>query len=447
MNDTVIQGKALGPSAQLLSKDSRCTAAAKILGTVFAQFDGSVEVDLWGQARITVGSGRRRFGLQVKDPACIRAMVLGGGALSLAEAHFKGQLDYDGDIYEVLALRKYFPTLKFGAMEKAKLAMSALQLPSDKAGAAALGAAKAGSAFKKSHTRESDTDAIQFHYDVSNEFYGTFLDGQMVYSCGYFAGETDALENAQSNKLDHVCKKLQLKPGERFLDIGCGWGAMVCWAAKHYGVKAHGVTLSDAQLETAKMRIRKEGLSGLVTVEKRDYRDLEGEGRFDKISSIGMFEHVGLKQLPEYNQTVFRLLSANGLFLNHGITHAAEGWDTGLNSAFLQKWVFPDGELDRVSNIAGGMESAGFEIIDVENLRFHYAQTLREWVKRLEANRLQAQGYVGQERYKVWRMYMAGSALEFEEGETGIHQILASKWSRSAGLVPATRRYMYESER
>lgn len=443
MNDTVIQGKALGPGAQQLSKDSTCAAAAKMLGAVFAQFDGSVEVDLWGQARVVVGSGRRRFGLHVKDPACLRAMVLGGGALSLAEAHFKGQIDYDGDIYEVLALRKYFPTLKFSPMEKAKLALAALSLPADRGGAGA-GAAKAGAAFKKSHTRESDTEAIHFHYDVSNEFYGTWLDAQMVYSCGYFASEQNTLDEAQSNKLDHVCKKLQLKPGERFLDIGCGWGAMVCWAAKHYGVKAHGVTLSDAQLETAKARIRKEGLSGLVTVEKRDYRDLEGEGRFDKISSIGMFEHVGLKRLPEYNKTVFRLLSDNGLFLNHGITHASEGWDTGLNSAFLQKWVFPDGELDRVSNIAGGMESAGFEIVDVENLRFHYARTLREWVKRLEANRLEAQGYVGEQRYKVWRMYMAGSALEFEEGKTGIHQILASKWSRSGSLVPATRRYMYE---
>ena len=237
-----------------------------------------------------------------------------------------------------------------------------------------------------------------------------------------------------------------MTPGDRFLDIGCGWGAMVCWAARNYGVKAHGITLSDAQLEVAKDRIRKQGLSGLVTVEKRDYRDLEGVGVFDKVSSIGMFEHVGLKSLEAYNETVYRVLSENGLFLNHGITHAADGWDTGLNSKFLQKYVFPDGELDRVSNIGNGMESAGFEIIDVENLRFHYARTLREWVKRLEGNRRAAQGFVGEQRYKIWRMYMAGSALEFEEGKTGIHQILGAKWERSQGLVPATRKYMYEGK-
>lgn len=445
MNDTVMRGKELAPSGQSISKDRSCTAAAKILETVFSGFDGSVEVDLWGADRVVVGSGRRLFSLHVKDPACIRKMVMGGGALSLAEAHFRGQIDFDGDIYEVLALRRYFPTLRLGAMEKAKLALAALSLPNDRAVEAAVGGPKAGSSFRKSHTRQSDEGAIHFHYDVSNAFYETWLDEQMVYSCGYFAADGNTLDQAQANKLDHVCKKLQLKPGDRFLDIGCGWGAMVCWAAKHYGVKAHGVTLSDAQLETAKMRIRKEGLSGLVTVEKRDYRDLDGGGRFDKISSIGMFEHVGLKNLREYNSTVFRLLGDNGLFLNHGITHATDGWDTGMNSAFLQKWVFPDGELDRVSNIAGGMEAAGFEIVDIENLRFHYARTLREWVRRLEDNRTQAQGFVGEQRYKVWRMYMAGSALEFEEGKTGIHQILATKWTRSQGLVPATRRYMYET--
>lgn len=446
MNDTVLQGKALTNGGVRAAADKRVVAAAKILEKVFEGFDGSVEVDLWGAESVSVGEGRRRFGLKVNDPSCLRSMVLGGGALSLAEAHFMGKIDYEGDIYDVLSLRKHLPSMKFGVADRLQLMAAAMSLPKAGSGGG-MGGANAGSRFQKSHSRKSDVDAIQFHYDVSNEFYGTFLDSQMVYSCGYFAASDNSLDEAQANKLDHVCKKLQLKPGDRFLDIGCGWGAMVCWAAKHYGVKAHGVTLSDAQLQIAQARIKREGLSGLVTVEKRDYRDLQGAGVFDKISSIGMFEHVGLKNLAEYNGTAYRLLSDNGLFLNHGITHAASGWDTGLNSAFLQKWVFPDGELDRVSNIASGMEEAGFEIIDVENLRFHYARTLREWVKRLEGNRREAQGYAGEQRYRIWRMYMAGSALEFEEGSTGIHQILASKWSRSQGLVPATRQYMYEDAR
>jgi cyclopropane-fatty-acyl-phospholipid synthase len=443
MNDAVMQ-REVGQAVQAApGGDKQVVAAGRIISKLFEGFGASVEVDLWGQQRMTVGSGRKGFSLKVNDPECVKKMVLGGGPLSLAEAHFRGEIDYEGDIYEVLALRNYFQSIDLGFWEKLKLLKEAAKLgPSGKTENGYVAGAAAPS-FRKSHSRKSDSAAVQFHYDVSNEFYRTWLDSMMVYSCGYFESADDGIDKAQENKLDHVCSKLQLKSGERFLDIGCGWGAMVCWAAKHYGVKAHGITLSDAQLQVAEEHIRKQGLSSLVTVEKRDYRDLQGVGVFDKVSSIGMFEHVGLKGLKAYNETVFRVLSDDGLFLNHGITHAADGWDTGLNSKFLQKYVFPDGELDRVSNIANGMESAGFEIIDVENLRFHYARTLREWVKRLEENRRAAQGFVGEQRFKIWRMYMAGSALEFEEGRTGIHQILGAKWKRSQSLVPATRKYMY----
>ena len=293
------------------------------------------------------------------------------------------------------------------------------------------------------HSRLSDRAAISFHYDVSNAFYKLWLDEQMVYSCAYFETPQDSLEQAQLNKLDHVCRKLRLKPGERFLDIGCGWGAMVCWAAQHYGVKAHGITLSQRQFDCATERVKHLGLQDLVTLEMRDYRDVEGESVYDKISSIGMFEHVGLANLPVYNATVMRLLRPGGLFLNHGITHDEEGWHPTLDAEFINRYVFPGGELDTISNILRGMEHAAFEIHDVENLRIHYAMTLREWVKRLEANHDAALNYVSEDAYRVWRFYMAACAMEFEAEGTGIYQVLASKRGTKQLPVPLTRRDLY----
>jgi cyclopropane-fatty-acyl-phospholipid synthase len=293
----------------------------------------------------------------------------------------------------------------------------------------------------------SDRAAISFHYDVSNAFYKLWLDEQMVYSCAYFEAPDDSLEQAQRNKLDHVCRKLRLKPGERFLDIGCGWGAMVCWAAQHYGVQAHGITLSQRQFDYATARVHFLGLQNLVTLELRDYRDLEGEAVYDKISSIGMFEHVGLVNLPVYNATVMRLLRPGGLFLNHGITHDQEGWNPTLETEFINRYVFPGGELDTISNILRGMEHAAFEIHDVENLRMHYAMTLREWVKRLEVAHDLALNYVSEDAYRVWRFYMAACAMEFEAEGTGVYQVLASKRGSGSLPTPLTRRDIYVSQR
>jgi cyclopropane-fatty-acyl-phospholipid synthase len=265
----------------------------------------------------------------------------------------------------------------------------------------------------------------------------------MVYSCAYFETLDDTLDQAQRNKLDHICRKLRLASGERFLDIGCGWGALVCWAARNYGVRAHGVTLSREQFDYAQQRITTEGLGDRVSVELRDYRDLAGEAIFDKVSSVGMFEHVGLANLPIYNATVRRVLRPGGLFLNHGITHDEEGWKPSVDTEFINRYVFPDGELDTVSNIQRGMEHAGFEIQDVEALRAHYALTLRYWVRRLEAAHDEALQYVSETAYRVWRLYMAACALEFEAGGTGIYQILASKPGATIRPLPLTRRDLY----
>jgi len=430
-------------------KDGLVDASGRIIGRLLKDFPGVVEVKFWDHSHMTFGYGTTDFTLIVRDPAWLYELVMKRSPLVLAEAHFRGDLDFEGDVFDVLRLRKHFEFIKLPFSARIELLRDAWRVRGTSGERQADDGSRAPSSngFLRKHSRASDKEAISFHYDVSNEFYKLWLDQQMVYSCAYFEGASDTLEQAQANKLDHICRKLQLKPGEHLLDIGCGWGAMVCWAAKNYGVRAHGITLSKEQLAFAQARIEAEGLKDMVTVELRDYRDLQGDKVYDKVSSIGMFEHVGLANLAEYNATVFRVLADGGLFLNHGITHDTDGWQTGVNSAFLQKYVFPDGELDRVSNIQRGMEAAGFEILDVEALRTHYAKTLRHWVQRLESRKTEALEHVDETTYRVWRMYMAASAIEFENGGTGIHQILVGKTRDDTREVPWTRRHLYAASK
>jgi cyclopropane-fatty-acyl-phospholipid synthase len=265
----------------------------------------------------------------------------------------------------------------------------------------------------------------------------------MVYSCGYFEQPDTGLDEAQQAKLEHICRKLLLRPGERFLDIGCGWGALVIYAAQNYGVHAHGVTLSEKQLSVARQRIAEAGLENRVTVELMDYRDLRDESAYDKVASVGMFEHVGLKNLPLYFSSVHRLLKPDGLFLNHGITHVQPGWEKNVWTQFINRYVFPDGQLDTISNIQSVMEGSSFEIADVEALRSHYALTLRAWVARLEHRHARALEYVSEATYRVWRLYMAACALEFESGNIGIYQVLAGKRGALKTPLPLTRRHLY----
>ena len=217
----------------------------------------------------------------------------------------------------------------------------------------------------KQHSKTENKEAIAFHYDISNYFYALWLDKSMVYSCAYFKHADYTLEQAQVAKLNHICIKLLLKPGERLLDVGCGWGALIIHAATYYGVIAHGITLSERQFNFTRQRIAEAGLNDKVTIELIDYRDLKGNSSYDKISSIGMFEHIGLKNLPVYFSTIYRLIKPAGLFLNHGITHFDEGWNKTLSTEFINRYVFPDGQLDTVSNIQAHMEYAKFEIADV----------------------------------------------------------------------------------
>ena len=293
------------------------------------------------------------------------------------------------------------------------------------------------------HSKVKNQEAIAFHYDVSNAFYSLWLDKSMVYSCAYFENKNDTLEQAQVAKLDRICKKLILKPGEQFLDLGCGWGALVGHAAKYYGVIAHGVTLSRQQLTLARERISQAGLESRVTVDLCDYRDVKGNGCFDKIASVGMFEHVGLKNLPVYFSCIHKLLKPGVLFLNHGITHDVEGWQKTLSTEFINRYIFPDGQLDTVSNISRVMERTKFEIADCESLRAHYALTLRHWVALLEQNHAEVLETVNESTYRIWRLYLAASALEFEGGEPGIYQVLATKRSAGLTVLPLTRQHLY----
>jgi cyclopropane-fatty-acyl-phospholipid synthase len=269
-----------------------------------------------------------------------------------------------------------------------------------------------------------DRASVRHHYDVSNRFYELLLGPSLVYSCAYFADAADSLECAQERKLELICRKLRLQPGERLLDIGCGWGSLVLHAAARHGVRALGVTLSEPQAELARRRIEAAGLSDRVEVRVLDYRELD-EAPFDKIASVGMYEHVGRAQLETYVEAVHGLLRPGGLFLNHGITRLNALPARG--PTFINRYVFPDGELHPVNDIIAALEGGGFEVRDVESMREHYALTLRCWLRNLAANCDEAIAEVGAERERVWRLYMLGSAQGFETGEIGIYQTLAAR--------------------
>src|ERR1700736_2043557 len=424
--------------------------ATDLLTRLFRRLPMSLTLRLWNGATVRVGADssaqESAFALVFRNPEVVSTAVLGRDPLRFAEAYFRGDLDIEGDFFAALALKDHLQEMQMSVGEQIGAAAAAMRLRAlnaERRQARIQWAPSHGPAVK-AHSKAENRDAIHFHYDVSNEFYALWLDRAMVYSCAYFDGPDITLDAAQVAKLEHICRKLSLQPGERFLDIGCGWGALVIHAAQRYGVRAHGVTLSPQQLKMARERIAWAGLEDRVSVELLDYRDLQGESVYDKVASVGMFEHVGLKNLPVYFSTVQRLLKPHGLFLNHGITHDSEGWKKSLSTEFINRYVFPDGQLDNISNIQHVMERARFEIADVEALRPHYALTLRHWVARLERNDARALQYVNEATYRVWRLYMAACALEFEAGDIGIYQVLASKRAAGNLPLPLTRRYMYE---
>ena len=377
-------------------------------------------IELWNGKRYQL-SGETPVTLRIPGAGALKYFI-GADLAKLGEAYVEGHIDVDGPIREVLRAAEGLS--RFLGGDKKGRRPRLLNL----------------------HTRARDASAIQYHYDVSNEFYALFLDREMVYSCAYYKTGDEDIHAAQAQKLDHICRKLRLEPGDRFLDIGCGWGALVRWAAKHYGVDATGITLSRNQHKLANERIAAEGLSERCRVLLQDYRDVPGEALFDKISSVGMFEHVGLKNLPVYFGAIHRLLKDGGIAMNHGITAIdPDSRAVGLGGGeFIGKYVFPHGELPHLSLALREMAAAGLEVMDVETLRLHYARTLWQWSARLEANLEAARRHTEEKRVRIWRTYLAGCAHAFEKRWVTIQQVVVTKTGDPrANPLPWTREHLY----
>lgn len=371
--------------------------------------------------------GPSRVALRINDMTLL-AELASPNLGALGAAYVSGRLDIEGDLLEALPLGEGL--VAAGGSTVAQRLVQAW----------------------RRHRRGDDRSAIQHHYDVGNDFYALWLDAQMVYSCAYFRSGDESIEAAQVAKLDHICRKLRLAPGERFLDVGCGWGALIMHAAGHFGARATGITLSENQAAHAREAIARAGLADRVDVLLLDYRDLPrrfGAAAFDKVASVGMFEHVGLRNLPEYFGAVAAVLRDRGFFLNHGITSVdVESRPVGSGvGEFIDQYVFPHGELPHMHVAAREMSAAGIEVFDVESLRPHYASTLAHWYRRLESRRGEAAQIVSDATLRTWLVYLAGCSYGFERGWVNIYQLLGA-CQREPGLTqfPLTREWMYRAD-
>ena len=445
-----------------LTKETSVHTARKIVAGLFGPpAQRTFRVRYWdGSAEGPPSGNTSRFTLILKYPGTLRRMLLPPSDLALGEAYLRDDFDVEGSmeaatgLADVLAERLQSPLMTARSM--ATLLPRLMSLPTnDTPTIADEHTRQAPDLTGRRHSRERDATAVRFHYDVGNDFYALWLDQRMVYSCAYFLTGEESLDEAQTAKLDYICRKLRLKPGENLLDIGCGWGGLVMYASEHYDVQATGITLSEPQAALARERIERAGLSDRCKVEVRDYRDLPRKTTFDKVVSVGMVEHVGRAKLPTYFAEAYRLLKPGGLFLNHGIVTTAQdpGFPTpewAMNAllrrgSFNERYVFPDGELLPPGEVIGYAERAGFETRDVESLREHYAMTLRHWVRRLEARHDEAARLVGEQTYRVWRLYMSAAARGFATGSIGIIQTLLTRQDKSgAAHLPLTRGDLYQ---
>ena len=392
---------------------------AEIISDVLGE-DVPVRVEAYDGSK--AGPDRSDVALRILSPRALARLAGAPGTLGLARAYVTGEIEVDGDVYDVLNAMADLTLHDLSRKEQVALARKLFPVW--------LRHRQPPPEFEyrppgRLHSKARDSKAISHHYDVSNRFYEWVLGPSMAYTCAVFATEDSTLEEAQAAKFELVAQKLALKPGMRLLDVGCGWGGMVMHAAAEHGVKALGVTLSRNQAEWAQAEIERRGLSHLAEVRHLDYRDAPEE-QFDAISSIGLTEHIGKTNLPSYFDALYRRLRPEGRLLNHSITQPRTPLSRKLDP-FIARYVFPDGQLEPVGDIISAMNDTGFEIRHEENLREHYALTLTEWCRNLEEHWEEAVAEVGLGRARVWRLYMAASRLGFERDNIQLHQVLGVK--------------------
>ena len=454
-----LRGASVGEDRPTDGLDPRVAPSQEVVAAVFGGIqERRFAVRYWDGTFEPAGAcSTPDFTLSFERPGSLRRMLLPPSELSIVEAFLSGDVDIEGHMEAAMSLADDIGNRVQSGKAFAQLLPKLIALPRDQSSAPR---EVKGTRFSRGIRRllptwrPGDEKAIQYHYDVSNDFYQLWLDSRMVYTCAYFNHADDDLDTAQVAKLDHICRKLRLEPGMKFLDVGCGWGALIMHAVQNYGVEAVGITLSEAQATLARQHIAAAGLSDRCRVEIRDYRDLEGEPEFDRAASVGMMEHVREDLQPGYFDAVFRVLKPGGLFMNHAIVSVSRARPTTVvdrakgrlwrRDAFIAKYVFPEGKLVPVSHVIASAEQVGFELRDVESLREHYAMTLRHWIRGLEKHSAEAVRIAGDRNYRVWRMYMSAAAHGFANGRMNLIQALLVKPDKEGhSHMPLTRDYMY----
>ena len=440
-------------------RDARQLAAARrVLEALAPKLNSRIAMELWDGTQVALGDDvavgdEGEYRIRLAGPGVIASLLRRPTPDNLLRHYARGHIDFAGtDLYTFLSTARVKNSRrKSRSLPKLLMAKSVLPFVFETPTHPTADHVFDGDETGRSRQDGDNTDFIQFHYDISNDFYRLFLDERMVYSCGYFTDWDNTVDQAQHDKLDITCRKLQLSEGDRYLDIGCGWGALVIHAAENYGVRAHGITLSEEQLALAQERVDARGLSDRVTLELRDYNTMspQYDAAFDKVSSVGMVEHVGIDNMQDYMRTVARLMTDRGLFLNHGITRPAKRTAKQFRKMtperrLLAKYIFPGGELDHLGHMIESTEAAGFEVHDSEGWRDHYALTCRLWSQRLHARRDEAVAMVGQEKFRMWMLYLVGCAFAFEDGSARIFQTLATRHaSKGHSTTPPTRAHLY----
>lgn len=431
------------------SDQDQLTAARRLFEHVGGLMDARFSVRLWDGSMVPLGTkADTDFFIAVNGPGIIGSLLRKPTAENLLLHYVNGHIDVHGDLLDFAAVaREKRPKDALRQISKFYLLKQALPFLLAPAGKITDEHEYQDDEVGRKESRRDNKKFIQFHYDISNDFYALFLGSEMQYSCAYFTHPDNTLEQAQHDKLEMICRKLRLKPDEKMLDIGCGWGGLICYAARNYGVRAHGVTLSQAQFDYAREKIQRLELEGRVTIELRDYATLEGT--YDKVASIGMFEHIGIANMPRYFKKIHSLLRERGILLNHGISRRAKSTRRAARRIrperrLLLKYIFPGSELDNVGHTIDTLETSGFEVHDLEAWREHYALTTRHWYRRLAARREEAIKLVGMEKFRMWALYLAGVSTGFADGSINICQVVATKRPRkgSSGL-PLTRADLY----